>query len=106
VNINQAKDLFQLQSELIDMKVDMAVNKAIDRVMDGIADLKGDIHQLEKRFITLDHRIKSTKATVSALTSVLRQIRTKSIEYFFRAVWFMGGAVLLYVLSLLRYLIK
>jgi hypothetical protein len=33
MNNSQAKDLFQLQTELIDMKVDMAVSKALDRVL-------------------------------------------------------------------------
>jgi hypothetical protein len=31
---NQTKDLFQLQTELVDMKVDMAVSRTIDRVVE------------------------------------------------------------------------
>ena len=44
MNKNYAKDLFQLQSELIDTKVDMAVSKAIDRVVEQIIDLKGQMN--------------------------------------------------------------
>lgn len=36
---SQAKDLFQLQTELIDMRVDMAVSKTIDRAIAQLSDL-------------------------------------------------------------------
>jgi hypothetical protein len=39
-----AKDLFQLQSELVQMKVDMAVNKSIDRVVEQITNLRYEMH--------------------------------------------------------------
>ncbi len=106
MNQHQAKDLFQLQSELIDMKVDMAVNKAIDRVLDGIADLKSDIHKLENRFSSMEYRMTSTKATLKSLNSVLREIRTKFIEYSFKAAWFIVGAVTLYAASQLHVFFK
>jgi hypothetical protein len=104
---SQAKDLFQLQSELVQVKVDMAVNNAIDRVLDSIADLKGDIkgdiNHLEKRFTSLEHRVKSTKATLLWQNSVIRKVHTKFIDYSFRAGWFALaslGSFLLYQLHL------
>jgi hypothetical protein len=44
-----AKDMFQLQSELVEVKVNMAVNNAIDRVIQRIDELRDDIHHIEKR---------------------------------------------------------
>jgi hypothetical protein len=40
------------------------------------------------------------------MNRVLDQIRTKFIEYGFRAIAFTSGAVVLYALSQLRFLIK
>jgi hypothetical protein len=96
---SHVKDLFQLQTELIQTKVDMAVHNSIDRVLDGIADLKGDINHLEKRFTSLEHRVTSTKATLLSQNSVLKEIRTKFIEYSFRLGW----GVFAVIASLLLY---
>ena len=41
---SQAKDLFHLQTELVQMKVDMAVNRTIDRVIDQITSLRHEMH--------------------------------------------------------------
>ena len=46
MNTNNARDLFQLQSELVEMKVDMAVTKVIDRVVEQISGLNNEIHAL------------------------------------------------------------
>lgn len=42
--MNNARDLFQLHSELIDRKVDIAVNTTIDRVVQKIDDLRSEMH--------------------------------------------------------------
>ncbi|MEO8964709.1 MAG: hypothetical protein ABI370_08560 [Gammaproteobacteria bacterium] len=41
---SQANDLFQLQTELVDMKVEMAVSKSIDRVVEQITNLRYEMH--------------------------------------------------------------
>jgi hypothetical protein len=92
------------------MKVDMAVSKAIDRVLDRIDNLDNGMNQrfvhLENRFTTFEHRVTSTKNSLRTMNRVLDQIRTKFIEYGFRAIAFTSGAVVLYALSQLRFLIK
>ncbi len=42
--VQQNKELFLLQSELIDMKVNMAVNSSIGQVIEQIRQLKTDMH--------------------------------------------------------------
>jgi hypothetical protein len=95
----QAKDLFQLQTELVQMKVDMAVNNAIERVLSGIADLKGDIHHLEERFTLVEHQVQSTN-------SVFKEIRTKFIEYSFKAGWVALAVIASFLLYQLHALLK
>ncbi len=95
---SQAKDLFQLQTELVDMKVDMAVSKSIERVIDQIMDLKTDMNKrfshLEKHFSSVENRVSSIEHRVIAVESTLgkmsmtqNEIRTKFIDYSFRAGW-------------------
>lgn len=47
---SQAKDLFQLQSELVDRKVEMVANQAIDRVVDQIISLKLELNSQFNQF--------------------------------------------------------
>jgi tRNA A37 threonylcarbamoyltransferase TsaD len=44
---NYARDLFQLQSELVNTKVDMAVANAIDRVMNELGSMRKDMHSIK-----------------------------------------------------------
>lgn len=60
-----AKDLFQLQSDLIDMKVEMTVSKSIDRVIEQIQHLENKMHvemsrirhDMNNRFSALENRV-------------------------------------------------
>lgn len=121
MNKNYAKDLFQLQTELIDSKVDMAVSKAIDRVIDQIIDLKGQMNtqfaevnkhlsHLESRFNTLEHRVDINERKLNSITSLLDELRSKVIAYSFRGGWvILAGVVLLLVgqvSQLLHFFIK
>jgi chromosome segregation ATPase len=59
----QTRDLFHLQTELIDMKVDMAVSRTIDRVVDQISALRGEmnsqIHELRCDMVSLKGEMNS-----------------------------------------------
>jgi phosphoribosylamine-glycine ligase len=125
VSNNNAKDLFQLQSELIDGKVDMAVSKAIERVMDKLSvmdnnmhslrhDVHVDIHNLtnkmhvemhgfrrdmDKQFSTLGERVTAVESTLTYVKNAQTQISTKFIDYTFKAGWLMLGCSVSYVVA-------
>src|SRR5690242_3051414 len=89
---NQVKDLFQLQTELIDGKVDMAVSKAIDRVIDQIGGLRNEMHSMNhdmhKQFSSLERRSAIVEASLASIKETQKEIRNKTIEYSFKAGWF------------------
>lgn len=117
---SQTKDLFQLQTELVDMKVDMAVNKAIDRIVDQISDLKREMHNLrhdmnnqflalDKRVFALEHRFGVVEERLGITNETKRQIKNKLIDYGFRMGWITLGAlgsVMVYLIAELHILIK
>ncbi len=104
----QTKDLFQLQTELVDMKVDMAVSKAIDRIVDQITSLKNDMHSqihdlrndmnsqfsaLDKRVFALEHRFIAVENKLGITNETRRQIKNRFIDYSFKAGWVMLGII-------------
>ncbi len=116
--MNQAKDLFQLQTELVDTKVDMAVSKAIDRVIDQINSLKHEMHvemhklrsEMHQGFSTMDRRISSLDKRVVAIETKLgmvnetqKEIRAKFIDYSFKAGWMILGIFISYGLIQLHH---
>lgn len=118
---NEAKDLFHLQTELIDMKVDMAVGKAIDRVIDQMQglesrmhaemhglrnDMHGIRHDMNKRFSSLDNRVIAIETRLGMVNETRKEIRTKLIDYSFKAGWLMLGVILTYALIQIHMLIK
>ncbi len=129
---NQARDLFQLQSELVDTKVSMAVSQANDRVIEQINDLRQDIHALtnkmhveihgltnkmhveinglrgdmDKQFSSLGHRVTAVEATLSFIKDTQREISSRFVEYVFRAGWFFLAAAALFIASHFVGLIK
>ncbi len=118
---SQAKDLFHLQTDLIDAKVDMAVSKAIDRVLDRIDHLDKGINQkidhlekdmnkrfthLDERFTILEYRVRGTEDSLRSLKDILDPIRNKFIDYCFKGAWIVGSTVVVYTLSRLLSLIK
>jgi uncharacterized coiled-coil DUF342 family protein len=115
------KDLFQLQTELIDSKVNMAVNNAIDRVIEQINNLKNevnslrtemhvDIHNLRddmsERFSSLEQRVTAVETKLGIVNETQREIRIKLIDYSFRAGWLALGAALSYVIIQFHALVK
>lgn len=106
---NNAKDLFQLQSELIDAKVDMATSKANDRVIDLILELKGQVIDLKSemshQFAHLEARVNMIEKEQNATSKLLAEIRSKVIDYTFRGGWIiMTGIVILIVGQLTQWL--
>jgi hypothetical protein len=102
MNKNYAKDLFQLQTELIDAKVDMAVSKANDRVVDLIIDLKGQVVDLKSemnhQFAHLEGRVKTIEKEQNSTAKLLTEVRSKVIDYSFRGGWvILTGVVVLVV---------
>lgn len=75
---HQAKDLFQLQTELVEAKVDMAVVKAIDRVIDRIDGLQKDI---DARFLSLREDMSAVKTKLGMTDDTRGLIRVKLVEY-------------------------
>lgn len=81
----QAKDLFQLQSELVDTKVDMAVSKAIDRVIEKINGLENRMHSemhklrhdMNSGFSSLDKRVVAIEKKLGMVNETEKEIRAK-----------------------------
>jgi hypothetical protein len=57
MDLYQAKNLFQLQTELIDTKVEVAVKKSMDRIMATINDLKDEIYDFRREVSNQFHSL-------------------------------------------------
>jgi len=112
--MNQAGNLFQLQTELIDMKVDMAANKAIEKVIDGISGLKDQMmlmdNRLETRLVAVETKLgivneteKEIKARVFASQT---HVKSNVIDYTFRAGWLLLASITTYFLVHFHLIIK
>lgn len=90
-----AKDLFQLQQELVEAKVDMAVSRAIDRVVDQITGLRSEIHGLGQEMrgeihdfkSSMDKRLVAVETKLGISNETQHLVRTKFIEYAFKTGW-------------------
>ena len=96
-----AKDLFQLQSELVDGKVDMAVSKTIERVVDQISDLRDEMNSrfsgIENRMGAIENRLVAVETKLGIVNEREKEIRNKIVEYAFRAGYALGGVVIAYL---------
>jgi hypothetical protein len=102
-----SKDVFYLQTDLIDMKVNMAASQAIDRVIEQIQTLKTDMHafrdEVNLRFTEVGNRIASLSERVVAIetrlgmvTQTRNEIRSRVIDYCFKAGWLLLASVVSY----------
>ncbi len=104
----EVKDLFQLQTHLIDMKVEMVVSKTIDRVLEQISDLKYQIHteihglrdEMNGRFSSLDNRVVAVETKLGMVNDKQDKISTAVIQYAFKAGWTVMGLVATYLFYL------
>ncbi|GEM_PF-4287594 len=120
---SQAKDLFQLQTELIDMKVAMVVSKAIDRAITQLSDLlhneiQGMRNEMNVRFSSIedrllsidthlsfiDHRLVAVEAKLKNVTHT--EIRTRFLDYTCNATLAIIGGAVMYAMISLPALIK
>lgn len=89
MNKNYTQDLFQLQTELTDMKVDMAVGKAIDRVLQKIDDLRLEIHDLRlemnHRFSEMNSRVVAIEIKLGIIGEKKKSIYDRMLDYIFKA---------------------
>lgn len=79
-----AKDLFQLQTELVEAKVDMAASKAIERVLDRIDNLQKD---MDTRFTALGQDMVAVKTRLGMTNETQSLVRAKFIDYLFKTGW-------------------
>jgi hypothetical protein len=77
----QTKDLFQVQSELVDAKVEIAVSRASDRIIERIENLRSEVHEL-KHDIT--ERLSAVETRLGMRNETREQIRNRFIEYAFK----------------------
>lgn len=122
---SQTKDLFQLQTELIDMKVDMVVSRAIDRAITQLSDLlhneiQGMRNEMHVRFSSIDDRLSSIDTRLSfiehrliavdtrlAITNVIHAgIRTRFLDYACNVTLAIIGGAVMYAMISLPALIK
>lgn len=123
MNRDQTKDLFQLQSELIDMKVDMAATKAIDRIIEKLDNLENhvdaelhrfrndmnqgfslltkDIAILNKDINALDKRLVAVETRLRIIDERRKGFNNRFTDYLFKAGY--GGFTV--VMGYLVYLI-
>src|SRR5579872_2866437 len=100
---NQVKDLFQLQAELVDMKVEMAVSKAIDRVIEKINDLKTEVHDLrhemKDEFSSLDRRVVAIETRLGMNGERRKAWYERTLDFIFKAAWAWSSVALFYLMT-------
>jgi len=114
LQIDQAKTLFQLQSELMEAKVDIAVNKSINQVVEQIVSLRHEMHREISGLRHEMHReISGVKDEIGVLTKDMSAVKerlgmrtgtrniiwTNLINYGFHGGWLIAVAVVSYVLG-------
>jgi hypothetical protein len=95
---NQAKSLFQLQSELVETKVELSVSKAISQVVDQMVALRHEVHreinglrhEMIERFAKVESRLASVETALGKRDQVRGEIRARLFDYTFKAAWMIG----------------
>lgn len=99
---HQAQTLFQLQSELIDAIVEVSMSRAVASVVSQIVNLRMEMHQ-EMRILRaemhqmrdeLGSRLSAVEAVLGMRLEKQAQMRTRFIDYSFKASWTIVIAVL------------
>lgn len=111
---DQARDLFHLQTELIDTKVDMAVSRSIDRVIEQISALKTQMHSeihdlkidMHNRFSSLDNRIIALETKVGMNSESRKTVRDKILDYLFKSGWAALTLAFSYLIIQFHFLVK
>jgi uncharacterized coiled-coil DUF342 family protein len=121
MHTNPTKDLFQLQTELVDMKVNMAVNNAIAQVVNQITELRNELHEfkhemredfhelrheMRDRFSSLENRVTAVETRLGMVSDAHKEIRNRLMDYCFKAGWLILGATVSYFVLQLQLLVK
>ncbi|HVV67980.1 MAG TPA: hypothetical protein VHE99_02930 [Gammaproteobacteria bacterium] len=117
---DQAKSLFQLQTELADSKVEIAVSKAVSQVVDQIINLRHEVgglrvemhreisglrHDMVERFSKVESRLSSVETALGRRDQIRGEIRTRLFDYSFKAGWIIGFVALSAAISSLIVLV-
>ena len=109
----QTIDLFKLQKELAEANVDMAVSRTIDRVVDQINALRNDMniqihgvredmhelrHEMRDGFTSLKTRVTAVETKLGMVSEPRKEIRSRVIDYCFRAGWLILAATVSYLI--------
>lgn len=103
---SQARDLFQLQTELVQVKVDMAVNKAIDRVVEQITSLRYEMHtdfsslknEMNNRFSSLDNRVIAIETKLGMVNAKRKGWYDRFMDHLFKTGWAWLSLVFAYLI--------
>ena|SRR5262249_48169449 len=125
--LNQAKDLFIVQTDLIDAKIEVSVSNANKQLIELIMNLRMEMHQgmgalrqeisdlrhemidrfseIEKRFSKVESRLSAVETALGMRNQVRGEIRTRFFDYTFRAGWTIGLVVLSAAVSSLMFML-
>jgi hypothetical protein len=94
---SSTQDNIKLQKELVEAQVDMAISRTIDRVVDQISALREDMHELRHemrdRFVSLETRVTAVETKLGMVNESHKEVRSRFIDYCFKAGWLILGAV-------------
>jgi len=117
MNINQPQHLFQLQTELIDMKVEMASSKATDRIINIITDLKNQMqnemhemrhdmselrHEMKGEFFALGNRVVAIETRLGMTEEKKKRFYDRAVDYLFKAGYGVSTVLLAYLMLTLH----
>jgi len=116
-HFQQAKNLFQVQTELIEAKVNMATSNAMDKVLAKIDDLRNEMHKLReemnKRFLSMENRFSLIENRLIAVETKLgmvhesqRIVKNKFIDYAFQSGWLLLNGFVTYAVIQFHMIVK
>lgn len=109
---DQTRSLFILQTQLVEGKIDMVVNKSIHQVVEQIVELRYEMHheisglrsEMHTRFSSLEGRMIAVETALGMRNQKQNEMRSRFLDYSFKAGWLVGLTVLSGVISFLTVL--
>jgi uncharacterized coiled-coil DUF342 family protein len=89
----QARNIFQLQTELIDTKVDMAVSNGIDRVVSQISDLRSEMHGFRE---DVNKRLIAVETKLGMVSEKRKAWYERFMDILFKTGWVWSSFLLIY----------
>ncbi len=111
---SQVKNLFQMQTELIEAKVNMAASNAMDKVVNQIIELRKEMHseiqalreEMNKRFSSLENRMIAVETKLGMVSESQRVVKNKFIDYAFQSGWLLLNGLVAYAIVQFHVLVK